>query len=324
MEQGKKQEKKKYPEFPVLVVDDDKNFLNSIEYSLLSKGITNLERCEDSGEVMSRLKEKVYSVILLDMIMPGINGMELLPKITNEYPGSPVIVLTGYPDRIKSFSCMNLGAYGYLTKTTDTNELITMIHNALILKDDQEFEKINNFEEIDEVEFKTTIHFHTKPPEIFSLMEEEQEEEKKFLESFFQLRKVIIIDIERISKNGTDKKIIELKGMEGLTFCYLAYKNYKALKNPEYRNWKEIPETYEFRLSGKPQKNKRQIPEWNVFFEYLERNDRDPEEGTIRQWILSLNSTLEEKEIKGIIDTSVGGRGKGYLLKGRVEFHPIE
>jgi len=307
-----------------LVVDDERNFLKSIDSLLVIQGITNIECCQDSEEVMTRLKNRKYSLILLDLIMPGINGIELLPKIDYECPDIPVIILTGHPEEMTPFECKKLGARGYWKKTDATKELIATIQNALHVKKHDKPVKVKTEKEKDDVEFKTTIHFHTKPPEVFFVMEEEQEEERKFLESFFQLRKVIIIDIERISKNGTDKKKIELKGMEGLTFCYLAYKNYKALKNPEYRNWKEIPETYEFRLSGKPQKNKRQIPEWNVFFEYLERNERNPEEGTIRQWILSLNSTLEEKEIKGIIDTSVGGRGKGYLLKGRVEFHPIE
>ena len=309
-------EKKKYPEFPVLVVDDDKNFLNSIELTLLSKGITNLERCEDSAEVMSLLKKGKYSVILLDMIMPGINGMELLPKITNEYPESPVIVLTGYPDRIKSFSCMNLGAYGFFTKTTDTNELIATIQNALHSKGDKIFEKINNFEKIDEVEFKTTIYFHVTPPKIFSSKKEEQEEEKKFLRSFFKCGS-LIIDIEII---GTNKKRIELRGNEKLIFCYLTYKNYKALKSYGFPDWKGIPDSYEFRVSANPEKNEGQKPEWDIFIDCITGIGKPkPVDQDIRQWKYLLDRAFKKNGIRDIIHTQKG-RGKGYLFKGRVEF----
>ena len=316
MEQGKNQDKKKYPEFPVLVVDDDKNFLNSIEYSLLSNGITNLERCEDSGEVMSRLKRKTYSVILLDMIMPGINGMELLPKITNEYPGSPVIVLTGYPDRINSFTCMNLGAHVVLIKTADTNKLIAMIKNALHLKDDHKFEKTSNFEEIDEVDFKTTIFFHIDPPTVFSSKKEEQEEETKFLRRFFKCGS-LTIDIEQICLN---KKRIELRGNEKLIFCYLTYKNYKALISYGFPDWKSIPDSYEFRVSSNPKKNEVQKPEWDIFTNCItEIGKSKPVDQDIRQWKYLLDGALKEKGIKDIIHTQKG-RGKGYLFKGRVEF----
>ena len=73
--------KKLYPPYPVLVVDDEDDFLNSIQTTLKRKGITNVECCNKSTEVMPRLREKKYSLILLDIIMPGIRGDDLLPGI---------------------------------------------------------------------------------------------------------------------------------------------------------------------------------------------------------------------------------------------------
>lgn len=170
MEQGKNQEKKKYPEFPVLVVDDERNFLNSIDSLLAIQGITNIECCQDSEEVMTRLKNRKYSLILLDLIVPGINGIELLPKIDYECPDIPVIILTGHPEEMTPFECKKLGASGYWKKTDATKELIATIQNALHVKKHDKPVKVKKDKEKDDVEFKTTIHFHTKPPEVFFVM----------------------------------------------------------------------------------------------------------------------------------------------------------
>jgi DNA-binding NtrC family response regulator len=135
MEQEKKPEKKKHPELPVLVVDDDKNFLDSIEFSLLSNGITNLERCEDSRKVMPLLEKKKFSLILLDLIMPHISGKELLPLIVEQHPEIPVIVLTGVTEVETAVECMKHGASNYLTKPINTLRLLKTVQQTLDLMD---------------------------------------------------------------------------------------------------------------------------------------------------------------------------------------------
>ena len=127
--------KEMFPGSPILIVDDDKNFLNSMDFELHSNRITNIECCQDSREVLPRLKKNKYSLILLDMVMPGISGEELLLEIVDLYPQIPVIVITGFPGRKTVEDCMQKGAFDYLTKPIDTNYLIRTIHNALELKD---------------------------------------------------------------------------------------------------------------------------------------------------------------------------------------------
>ncbi len=127
-----------FPGSPILIVDDDKNFLNSMDFELHSNGITNVECCQDSLEVLPRLKKKKYSIILLDMVMPGISGDELLLKIVELYPDIPVIVVTGFPKSKTAEDCMQKGASDYLKKPIDTNDLIRTIRNALELKDHQQ------------------------------------------------------------------------------------------------------------------------------------------------------------------------------------------
>lgn len=127
--------KKLFPELPILMVDDEKHFLNSMDFELRSKGITNVECCQDSRDVMSKLKEGKYSVILLDVLMPYISGDELLPDIVAEYPNIPVIVITAFPDAKTAKDCMEKGAFDCLTKPLETVELIRTIHDTLYLKD---------------------------------------------------------------------------------------------------------------------------------------------------------------------------------------------
>lgn len=122
---------KRFPEFPVLVVDDEENFLNSMDFYLRSNGITHVDRCQDSREVIHLLERKKFSLILLDLLMPHISGSELLAQIIRLHPGIPVIVIAGINDAARAVECKKLGAFNYLTKPIDTKELIRTIRDAL-------------------------------------------------------------------------------------------------------------------------------------------------------------------------------------------------
>jgi len=126
-----------FPELPLLVVDDERDFLNSLDYSLRSNGITNVECCRDSRDVMPRLKEKKFAVILLDLLMPDISGEELLPDIVEQYPEIPVIIVTAHADTELARECMQKGAINYLMKPFETKDLVRKIKDALYLKDFQ-------------------------------------------------------------------------------------------------------------------------------------------------------------------------------------------
>jgi DNA-binding NtrC family response regulator len=128
-------EKKLFPALPILMVDDEKHFLNSLDFKLRSEGVTNVECCQDSREVMPKLKESKYSVILLDILMPYISGEELLPEIVSRYPEIPIIVITAFPDAKTARDCMEMGAFECLTKPIEIRELIRTIHDTLDLKD---------------------------------------------------------------------------------------------------------------------------------------------------------------------------------------------
>ena len=120
-----------YPEYPILIVDDVQDFLNSMNIKLKSNGINNVECCRNSLDVMQKLKEKRYSLILLDIGMPGKTGNELLPEILVAYPDMGIIMITAFSDVKLVLECMEKGAMDYLVKPVETIQLIKTIKNTL-------------------------------------------------------------------------------------------------------------------------------------------------------------------------------------------------
>ena len=83
-----------YPVNPVLLVDDEEHFLLSAELTLRANGINNIVAIQDSRDVLSAVEKQDFSVVLLDINMPHITGLELLPKLVEKHPGLPVIIIT--------------------------------------------------------------------------------------------------------------------------------------------------------------------------------------------------------------------------------------
>jgi len=101
----------KYPEFPVLIVDDEVEVIQGCELTLRTSGISNIVTCLDSRQVMSILASQKFQVILLDLMMPHLSGKELLKKIMQQYPQIPLIILTGVNKIETAVDCMKAGAF---------------------------------------------------------------------------------------------------------------------------------------------------------------------------------------------------------------------
>lgn len=124
-------DKKMYPENPVLIIDDETQFLQSASFSLRSAGLNNIMKCQDSRDVLTLLKKEPASAIILDMLMPHITGKELLPKISSLYPDIPIIILTALNEVNIAVECMKNGAYDFLVKPVDKAHLISAIKRAI-------------------------------------------------------------------------------------------------------------------------------------------------------------------------------------------------
>jgi DNA-binding NtrC family response regulator len=121
----------KHPTFPILIVDDDINVLKSIEIIFKSKQINNYITCNDGRQVMQILNQKKIEVMLLDLSMPYISGLDLLPLIRQEYPEIAVIIITGSIDVTTAIACMKTGIFDYLVKAIEPSKLIGTVKRAI-------------------------------------------------------------------------------------------------------------------------------------------------------------------------------------------------
>ena len=121
----------------VLIVDDEKDFTELLSERLETRGFKT-RIAFDGNEAISRLKEENADVVLLDVMMPGKSGVETLKEIKNSWPITEVIMLTGHGTVETAIEGMKLGAYDYLIKPTETDDLSQKITSAYQRKSDHE------------------------------------------------------------------------------------------------------------------------------------------------------------------------------------------
>ena len=126
---------KNFPADPILFVDDEQHFLLSIELTMSSQGISNIETCNDSRQVMGLLERKQYSLVVLDINMPFISGTELLPQIVHLHPDLHVIVITAVNDVESAVQCMKEGAFDYVVKPVDDARIVNVVRRGLELSE---------------------------------------------------------------------------------------------------------------------------------------------------------------------------------------------
>jgi len=114
----------------LLVVDDDLDFLNELRVMLQSNDVRSVITLSNSKAVLPKLEEGGISVLLMDWVMPGLTGSELLPLVVQRFPHIPVIVLTAVNDLATAIASIKQGAFDYITKPVDTNRLLLNIHKA--------------------------------------------------------------------------------------------------------------------------------------------------------------------------------------------------
>ena len=122
-----------HPQNPLLMVDDEVSWLHSFKTILGLSGINNVEVISDPGQVLSRLDEKEYSLLLMDIVMPGKRGDELLPEVLERHPDLVTIMLSGLDQVETAVSCIKAGAWDYFVKTTDSATLVAAVQRALEL-----------------------------------------------------------------------------------------------------------------------------------------------------------------------------------------------
>jgi len=114
----------------ILVVDDEEIVRYSLKNILSSNGF-EVEDVGSAEEALKLLYDKSFHLVLTDIVLEGMGGLELLENIKVISPKTLVIVITGYGSLKTAVSALRLGVYDYLLKPCDENELILRVHRAL-------------------------------------------------------------------------------------------------------------------------------------------------------------------------------------------------
>ncbi len=116
---------------PVLVVDDDEGLLLSIKATLVSSGLPEPALISDSRKVLAHVREHPFRLVLLDLMMPHLNGLEVLEKVKAEFPNTECVIVSASDEVATAVQAMTLGASDYLVKPLNSEKLIALVHRNL-------------------------------------------------------------------------------------------------------------------------------------------------------------------------------------------------
>ena len=115
---------------PILIVDDDTNLLESNTQLLRAVGYS-VDTARTCGEALDKLAERYYILLLIDMILPDLDGIQLIKRIDDTDPKMRKVILTGYPSIENAIQSLNIGVDAYLIKPVDPENLLKTIADQL-------------------------------------------------------------------------------------------------------------------------------------------------------------------------------------------------
>ncbi|RJQ84122.1 MAG: response regulator [Desulfobacteraceae bacterium] len=121
----------------ILLVDDEKDFVEMLALRLQESG-EKVTPAFDGRMCLDLLKKRNIDVVILDIKMPGMDGIQVLKEIKSQYPLIEVILLTGHGTAETAVEGMKLGAFDYLLKPSDFDELTAKLQGARQKKEAQE------------------------------------------------------------------------------------------------------------------------------------------------------------------------------------------
>lgn len=116
----------------ILLIDDEAEFVSTLAERLELRGYSS-KTSEDGESGISMVESEAFDVVILDLMMPGLSGLETLRQIKVINSKLPVILLTGHGSTKEGMEGMRLGAFDYLIKPLDIGELLNKISLALNL-----------------------------------------------------------------------------------------------------------------------------------------------------------------------------------------------
>ncbi|MGD2086925.1 MAG: response regulator [Candidatus Aminicenantes bacterium] len=114
----------------ILVVDDDKSLCEGVALVLNDEGYT-ADMVTSGKEALEMVNKKKYALVIVDLMMPGMDGIDLLKEVKKKRPNTTVIMITGYPSIKTAVKSIKLSAFDYIPKPFTPNELRSLVARAL-------------------------------------------------------------------------------------------------------------------------------------------------------------------------------------------------
>ena len=130
--------------FTILTIDDEENIRNGLADNFELEGY-NVAKAASGKEGLAIIAKGGIDLVITDLRMDGMNGEEVVRRVTTEYPGIPIIVLTGHGSIDDATKAIKSGAYDFLTKHLDLDHLNHVVKNAL--KGREQEQKITELQE---------------------------------------------------------------------------------------------------------------------------------------------------------------------------------
>ncbi|KIX13134.1 response regulator [Dethiosulfatarculus sandiegensis] len=110
----------------ILVVDDEQEFLENVSERLRNRDI-EVDTALNGEEALEKIKDNIYDAIVMDLMMPGLDGLETLKQALQRKPDLQIILLTGQATVKKGVEAMRQGAFDFLEKPADLDLLVEKV-----------------------------------------------------------------------------------------------------------------------------------------------------------------------------------------------------
>lgn len=192
---------------PILIVDDEKNIRLTMSKALESLNV-EISTAVSGEEALKKIKEKNFGLVLLDLRLPGMDGMAVLSKIREVRPDIKVIIITAYGSVDSAVEAMKLGAVDFIQKPFSPKEIRELV-SKVVNREKLDKQKVNDYASFIELakrsigqsffdaaieHVRKAISLDPTRPEAFNLLGVLMEVRKNFSEAQEQYRAALAID----------------------------------------------------------------------------------------------------------------------------------
>ena len=114
----------------ILIVDDERGMCEFLQYALSGEGY-DIDHANSSDEALDRMAQAPFDIVITDIRMPGMDGLDMLRRIKESAPDVIVVVMTAYPSPEYELKAVNYGAYQYLEKPIENPDVVLDIVRSL-------------------------------------------------------------------------------------------------------------------------------------------------------------------------------------------------